>query len=68
MNTVIQNDTANIDCTMPPVVAPATTSPVTCTITISWTENLVNSNSAQTVNATTQAALQTPTYVLIVQP
>ncbi len=63
LNAVIPNETVNIDCTLPSV-----TDTVTCTVTISWTESLVNSNSAQTVNATTQTALQTPTYTLVVQP
>jgi type IV pilus assembly protein PilV len=63
LNNVIPNETVSIDCALPSV-----TVTVSCTITISWTENLVNSNSAQTVNATTQAALQTPTYTLVVDP
>jgi type IV pilus assembly protein PilV len=63
LNAVIPKETVSIDCALP-----SATVTVTCTITISWTENLVNSNSAQTVNATTQAALQTPTYTLVVQP
>jgi type IV pilus assembly protein PilV len=64
LNTVIPNESATIDCN-----EPAATLVVTCTITISWIENLVNSNSAQTVNnATTQTALATPTYTLVVEP
>jgi type IV pilus assembly protein PilV len=63
LNNVIPNETVNIDCTLP-----SATVTVSCTITISWTENLVNSNSAQSVNATTQTTLQTPTYTLVVQP
>ncbi len=40
------------------------TTPVTCTIQIQWTENGVAANALQTnINA-----LQTPTYVLYVQP
>jgi type IV pilus assembly protein PilV len=40
--------------------------PVTCTVTIQWTENAVAANSQQTVaNITTVAA---PTYTLNVQP
>jgi type IV pilus assembly protein PilV len=42
----------------------ATTVPVTCTIQIQWTENAVAANVQQTnINS-----LQTPTYVLYVQP
>jgi type IV pilus assembly protein PilV len=63
LNSVIPNETASIDCNLPNA-----TSYVTCTITVSWTENLVNSNSAQQTNSTVQTALATPTYVLIVQP
>lgn len=63
LNSVIPNETASIDCNLP-----SATSYVTCTITVSWTENLVNSNSAQQINSTVQTALATPTYVLIVQP
>ncbi len=63
LNSLIPNDTASIDCKLP-----SATSYVTCTITVNWTENLVNSNSAQQINSTVQAALATPTYVLIVQP
>jgi type IV pilus assembly protein PilV len=63
LNAVIPKETVSIDCTLP-----SATATVTCTVTISWTENLVNSNSAQTVNATTQTTLQTPTYTLVVQP
>jgi type IV pilus assembly protein PilV len=64
LNTVISSDTVNIDCNLP--VAGGF---VTCTIIVQWNENLVNSNSAQTVNnATTTTALATPTYTLVVQP
>jgi type IV pilus assembly protein PilV len=63
LNAVIPNETVSIDCSLP-----SATVTVTCTIVISWTENLVNSNSAQTVNATTKTALQTPTYTLVVDP
>jgi type IV pilus assembly protein PilV len=64
LNTVIPNESVTIDCN-----EPAATLVVTCSITISWVENLVNSNSAQTVNnATTQTALATPTYTLVVEP
>jgi type IV pilus assembly protein PilV len=68
MNNVIPNETGSISCAIPPATAGIPTPPVTCSITVSWTENLVNSNSAETVNATTQTSLQTPQYVLIVQP
>jgi type IV pilus assembly protein PilV len=64
LNVVIPSDTVNIDCNLP--VAGGF---VTCTVTVKWIENLVNSNSAQTVNnATTTTALATPTYTLVVQP
>jgi type IV pilus assembly protein PilV len=64
LNVVIPSDTVNIDCNLP--VAGGF---VTCTVTVKWNENLVNSNSAQTVNnVTTTLALATPTYTLVVQP
>jgi type IV pilus assembly protein PilV len=63
LNNLVPNETVSIGCNLP-----TATSYVTCTITVSWNENLVNSNSAQQTNATVQAALATPTYVLIVQP
>jgi type IV pilus assembly protein PilV len=61
---VIPSQTTNIDCKLP-----AAAQPVTCKINMTWTENLINSNSAQNVNnATTKTALATPTYELVVQP
>jgi type IV pilus assembly protein PilV len=64
LNAVIPSDTVNIDCNLP-----TATGFVTCTVKVQWIENLVNSNSAQTVNnPTTTTALATPTYTLVVQP
>jgi type IV pilus assembly protein PilV len=61
---VLPSQTTNIDCKLP-----AAAQPVTCKINMTWTENLINSNSAQNVNnATTKTALATPTYELVVQP
>jgi type IV pilus assembly protein PilV len=42
--------------------------PVTCTIQIQWTENVVAGNSAQTQINQLQGGVQTPTYTLFVQP
>ena len=58
LNTLIPNESATVDCFMP-----AAANPVTCTITITWAENLVASN-AQEVGGTMAA----PTYTLVVQP
>jgi type IV pilus assembly protein PilV len=62
---VIPNGNVNIDCNLP-----AAGSPVTCTVTFGWNENLVNSNAAETTtgNTTALTALATPAYVFIVQP
>jgi type IV pilus assembly protein PilV len=66
VNNVIQNEAATIDCTLPAPVAPLVTSPVTCSITIAWAENLVSANSAQT--STNGASLTTPQYTLVIEP
>jgi type IV pilus assembly protein PilV len=64
------SDQATIACISPA----ATTAPVTCTITISWSENQValNSQEAAASNAAaaagTPAAIQLPSYTLYVEP
>jgi len=59
LNNVLPGYVATIACT------PAgSTAPVTCTITIQWSENAVASNGQQTQ----MGSLATPTYVLYVQP
>jgi type IV pilus assembly protein PilV len=64
------SDTANIACVNP---APVNT-PVTCTVTITWSENQValNSQEAAAANAAvasnTPAALQLPSYTLYIEP
>lgn len=64
------SDRANIACVNP---APVNT-PVTCTVTISWTENQValNSQEAAAANAAVAsnnpAALQLPSYTLYIEP
>jgi type IV pilus assembly protein PilV len=63
LNAVIPSDGVTIDCNLP-----TATGNVTCTIVVTWIENLVNSNSAQTNSAATQTALSKPTYTLVVQP
>jgi type IV pilus assembly protein PilV len=58
LQTLLPGSFSTITCTT------VTNIPVTCTIEIQWTENAVAANAQQTnINA-----LQTPTYVLYVQP
>lgn len=42
--------------------------PVSCTVTIQWTENLVAANKQEAAAANPNAPLQTPTYTLYIQP
>jgi type IV pilus assembly protein PilV len=58
LSTLIPNEGATVDCFLPTAA-----SPTTCTITITWSENLVASN-AQEAGGTMAA----PTYTLVVQP
>jgi hypothetical protein len=63
LNGVIPNDAAAISCQVP-----AATGQVSCSITVAWTENLVNANSAEQNTAAAMAALATPQYVMVVEP
>ena len=54
--------TATIACPLPPA-----NYPLTCTITLTWTENTVAANAQGNQGGGT-AAFQTPTYILYVQP
>jgi type IV pilus assembly protein PilV len=64
------SDTATIACVSPAV----STAPVTCTVTITWSENQVAMNSQEATAATAaQAAnnppaLQLPSYTLYIEP
>jgi type IV pilus assembly protein PilV len=64
------SDQATIACVSPA----ATTAPVTCTVTITWSENQValNSQEAAASNAAiaagTPAAIQLPSYTLYIEP
>jgi len=58
LGTVLPGSFATITCST------LDTNPVTCTIQIQWTENAVAANAKQT----NLANLQTPTYILYVQP
>jgi type IV pilus assembly protein PilV len=58
ISTLLPNPTSTITCNQT-----ATSAPIICSITISWTENLVNSNTGGTT-----AAIQTPSYTLYVEP
>jgi type IV pilus assembly protein PilV len=63
------SDQATIVCTNPPL-----TQPVTCTVTITWSENQVAINSQEAaaanaaVAANSPAALQKPLYELYIEP
>jgi type IV pilus assembly protein PilV len=59
------SDVATITCVSPPV----STAPVTCTVTITWSENQValNTQEAAAANAG-PSALQLPSYTLYIEP
>jgi type IV pilus assembly protein PilV len=59
LQTLLPGSFSTITCTT------TTATPVTCTIQIQWTENAVAANAQQNFNLN---PLQTPTYVLYVQP
>jgi type IV pilus assembly protein PilV len=67
---LLTNDQATIAC----ITAGLPVSPVSCTITITWTENQVAINNQEAAAAKaaaaagTPAALQLPSYTLYVQP
>jgi type IV pilus assembly protein PilV len=63
LNGVIPNDQVTIACQVP-----AATGLVSCQITVSWAENLVNANSAEQNTAAATTALATPQYVMVVEP
>jgi type IV pilus assembly protein PilV len=60
---ILPGYTATIACPLPP----AATYPLTCTITLTWTENTVAANAQGNQGGGT-AAFQTPVYVLYVEP
>jgi type IV pilus assembly protein PilV len=62
LNAVLSNETAAIAC--------GALTPISCTITISWGESSVATNSAEAAQqaANPTAAFETPTYTLYVQP
>jgi type IV pilus assembly protein PilV len=62
VQTMLPSYTATIACPLPPA-----NYPLTCTITLTWTENTVAANT-QGNNGGGAAAFQTPIYVLYVQP
>jgi type IV pilus assembly protein PilV len=61
--TVLQNSTASIDC----LATAGFTGMATCTVTISWTENVVAANQ-QEASVGAPADLQQQTYTTVVQP
>jgi type IV pilus assembly protein PilV len=62
LNSVLSNYLGTIACTQAVGL-----NPTICTITLTWTENVVAAN-AQGVQGAAPAAFQTPTYVLYVDP
>lgn len=60
LNAMLPNSSATITC-------PTTSSPLTCTIQISWSEKAVAINT-QGNNVTASSAFQIPTYTLYVEP
>jgi type IV pilus assembly protein PilV len=67
LQTVLPSYLATITCTPSVGAPPAGTTPTTCTITLTWTENAVAANSQGVVGGLT-AAFQTPTYVMYIEP
>jgi type IV pilus assembly protein PilV len=69
LQALLPNDQATIVCQ-----STAAPTPVTCTVTITWTENLVAVNTQeataanQAVAANSPAALQLPSYTLYIEP
>ena len=69
LQALLPNDQATIVCQ-----STAAPTPVTCTVTITWTENLVAVNQQeataanQAVAANSPAALQLPSYTLYIEP
>lgn len=61
LNTLLPNSTAVITC-------PSLTVPPTCTIQITWNENVVSMNKQSAAVTSTTANFRLPTYVLYVQP
>jgi type IV pilus assembly protein PilV len=66
---ILPNDKATIQCP-----TPAAQTPVSCTVTITWIENLASLNTQEATAATnaatsgSPAALQLPSYTLYIQP
>jgi hypothetical protein len=60
LQTLLPNYQASISCE----IAPGPPAPVTCTITIQWSEHIVNLNNTEGAGA---AATPSP-YVLLVEP
>jgi type IV pilus assembly protein PilV len=61
LNTLLPSSTAVITC-------PTMTVPPTCTIQITWNENVVSMNKQSAAVTSTTANFRLPTYVLYVQP
>jgi type IV pilus assembly protein PilV len=61
LNTLLPNSSATITC-------PTLTVPPTCTIQITWDENVVSMNKQSAAVTSTTANFRLPTYVLYVQP
>jgi type IV pilus assembly protein PilV len=60
LNALLPNETARIVCN--------NLTPISCTVTINWSENAVAINAQAAANANAAAAFQTPTYTLYVEP
>jgi type IV pilus assembly protein PilV len=60
LNALLPNETASIVCN--------NLTPISCTITINWSENAVAINAQEAATANTAAAFQTPRYTLYVEP
>jgi hypothetical protein len=67
LSTIAPSATSVVTCTPPPAAAPLS-APVSCQISISWTESLVASNAQQALQEQQPGALPKTTYTLYVDP
>ena len=60
LNTMLPNETATIVC--------SNLTPISCTVTITWSENAVAVNVQEAAAANPAAAFQNPSYTLYIEP
>ena len=60
LNTMLPNETATIVC--------SNLTPISCTVTITWSENAVAVNAQEAAAANPAAAFENPSYTLYIEP